>query len=123
MDCTGKPDVVVLASGSEVCLATAAAQELAATGIAVRVVSVPCLELFMAQPAAYRRRLLPGRVPRVAIEAGRGMPWWQLLGTGGLFIGIEEFGVSAPDKDVARHFGLTTGQVTARIRSFVRREA
>ena len=116
-----RPDVVLLASGSEVSLAMSAAAELSGAGITARVISVPCLELFLEQPAAYRRRLLPGRVPRVAIEAGRGMPWWQLLGTSGLFIGIEEFGLSAPEKDLAEHFGLTTGQVAARIRAYLKR--
>jgi transketolase len=122
VDCPGSPDLVLMASGSEVGLAVAAAQELAVQGIAARVLSMPCLELFMTQSAAYRRRLLPGRVPRVAIEAGRGMPWGQLLGSSGLFIGIEDFGVSAPDRDLATHFGLTASQVTARICAHLRRK-
>lgn len=120
-DCVGQPDVVLLASGSEVSLAVTVAKELAVVGIAARVLSVPCLELFMAQSAAYRRRLLPGRVPRVAIEAGRGMPWWQLLGSNGHFIGIEEFGVSAPEHDLAAHFRLTSAQVVARINAVLRK--
>lgn len=118
-DTEGRPDVVILASGSEVSLAVAAADELDRSGISARVVSVPCLELLLAQPAAYLRRLLPGRVPRVAVEAGRSMPWWQLLGTGGLALGIEEFGLSAPEQELANHFGFTPSRVATRIRSFL----
>lgn len=121
-DCAGRPDLVLLASGSEVSLAVTVARELSASGIAARVLSIPCLELFMAQSAAYRRQLLPGRVPRVAIEAGRGMPWWQLLGSKGHFIGIEEFGVSAPEQDLAAHFKLTSAQINARIKVLLGRE-
>ncbi|HEY5974861.1 MAG TPA: transketolase [Geobacteraceae bacterium] len=111
------PDVVLLASGSEVALAMAAAALLAVDGTVVRVISVPCLEAFQAQPAAYRRRLLPGRVPRVAIEAGCGEPWGRLLGSGGLFIGMNGFGASAPEKVLAEQFGFTPAQVADRIRS------
>jgi transketolase len=112
----GRPDVVLLASGSEVALALAAADLLAVDGVAVRVISVPCVDEFLAQPAAYRRRLLPGRVPRVAIEAGRGESWGSLLGTGGLFIGMHGFGASAPEKVLAEQFGFTPARVAERVR-------
>lgn len=115
------PDVVLLASGSEVGLSLSAADELAKEGISARVVSVPCLETFLTQPAAYRRRLLPGKVPRVAVEAGRGMPWWQLIGQGGLCLTIETFGLSAPEKDLASHFGFTPGQVAEAVRSYLKK--
>ena len=111
----GKPDVAILASGSELSLSMAAAGILAGAGVSARVISVPCLEIFLAQPEKYRRSVLPGRVPRVAVEAGRGGLWWRLLGTNGLFIGVESFGASAPEKDLAEHFGLTPQQVAERI--------
>jgi transketolase len=115
------PDVCILASGSEVALAGAAGNLLAAQGIVPRVVSVPCLETFMAQPSEYREALLPPGVPRVAVEAGRGALWWRLLGENGLFIGIEEFGASAPAEVMAEKYGLTPEQVAEKIREFVMR--
>lgn len=115
------PDAVLMASGSEVGLALAAADILAGEGVTVRVVSVPCLETFQSQPEAYRRRLLPGRVPRVAVEAGHGGLWWRLLGPGGLFIGMENFGASAPEKVLAEEFGFTPAQVAQRVRELVGR--
>jgi len=116
-----KPDVVILASGSEVHVAVEAALALKGAGIAAQVVSVPCLELFMAQPEAYRSALLPAGVPRVAFEAGRGESWGRLIGCDGLFIGIEHFGASAPDKVLAEKFGFTVPQVTETIRSFLKK--
>uniref|UniRef100_A0A831U2Q8 Transketolase n=1 Tax=Geobacter metallireducens TaxID=28232 RepID=A0A831U2Q8_GEOME len=115
------PDAVIMASGSEVGLALAAAELLAGEGVTVRVVSVPCLETFLAQPEAYRRRLLPGRVPRVAVEAGHGGLWWRLLGPGGLFIGMEGFGASAPEKVLAEEFGFTPAKVAGRVRELLGR--
>ncbi len=115
------PDVVIMASGSEVGLALGAAEILAGEGVTARVVSVPCLETFLAQPEAYRRRLLPGRVPRVAVEAGHGGLWWRLLGPGGLFIGMENFGASAPEKVLAEEFGFTPAKVAGRVRELLGR--
>ena len=117
------PDVVVLASGSEVHVAVEAAAVLAAQGINARIVSVPCLETFLAQSAAYRTQVLPAGIPRVAFEAGRGEPWGRLIGCDGLFIGIEHFGASAPDKVLAEQFGFTTPQVAATIAAFIKQQA
>lgn len=117
-----RPKLSILASGSEVSLAIAAAGLLSAQGVSARVISVPCLETFQAQPESYRRRVMPGRMPRVAIEAGRGEPWWRLLGRGGLFIGVETFGASAPERVIAEHYGLTPEQVAERIRKFLKRK-
>ncbi len=115
------PDAVIMASGSEVGLALAAADMLAGEGVTIRVVSVPCMETFLAQPEAYRRRLMPGRVPRVAVEAGHGGLWWRILGPGGLFIGMEGFGASAPEKVLAEEFGFTPAKVAQRVRDLVGR--
>ena len=115
----GQPDLVIFASGSELSLALAAADLLAAVGKAVRVLSVPCLEHFLGQPAEYRQGLMPPGVLRVAIEAGRGALWCPLLGEKGLFIGVESFGASAPERQMAEHSGLTPEQVAARILKFM----
>ncbi|MDD2852423.1 MAG: transketolase [Desulfuromonadaceae bacterium] len=117
----GTVDVVVLASGSEVHVAAEAAVALGSQGIKVRIVSVPCLETFLAQPVEYRNELLPAGVPRVAFEAGRGAPWGRVIGCEGLFIGIDHFGASAPDKVLAEKFGFTAPQVADRIKVFLKK--
>jgi len=117
----GRPDVVIMASGSEVHVAADAANLLAARGVGARIVSVPNLGQFLAQPAAYRDEVLPAGVPRVAFEAGRGESWGKLLGCDGLFIGIEHFGASAPDKVLAEQFGFTAPQVADKIASFLKK--
>lgn len=117
----GEPAVVLMASGSEVHVVQEAAQLLAARGVVARVLSVPCLETFMAQPGEYRSLLLPAGVPRVAVEAGRGESWGRLLGCDGLFIGIEHFGASAPGDVLAERFGLTAAQVAERIDGFLKK--
>ena len=117
----GKPDAVIMASGSEVHVAVEAAAKLAKDGIAIRVVSVPCLENFMAQSADYRSHVLPAGIPRVAFEAGRGESWGRLIGCDGLFIGIEHFGASAPDKVLAEKFGFTAPQVAEKVRAFLKK--
>ncbi|MSN24744.1 MAG: transketolase [Geobacter sp.] len=117
----GTPDVAIMASGSEVHVAVEAAEILAAKGIKARIISVPCLESFMAQSAEYRNGLLPAGVPRVAFEAGRGESWGRLTGCDGLFIGIEHFGASAPDKILAEQFGFTAPQVAEKITGFLKK--
>jgi transketolase len=114
-------DVVIMASGSEVHVAVEAASTLAAQGIQARIVSVPCLEQFMAQPKSYRDAVLPAGIPRVAFEAGRSESWGRLIGCDGLFIGIEHFGASAPDKVLAEHFGFTAPQVAGKIKAFLKK--
>lgn len=114
------PAVVLMASGSEVSLALDAAKLLAGQGIQARVVSVPDLGTFMAQPLEYRRSVLPAGVKRVAIEAGRGESWGKLLGEEGLFIGWEQFGASAPAEVLAEQFGLTPSAVAHKVAAFVK---
>jgi transketolase len=117
----GKADVVIMASGSEVHVAVEAAAKLGSEGVACRIVSVPCLENFMAQSQEYRSHCLPAGVPRVAFEAGRGESWGRLIGCDGLFIGIEHFGASAPDKVLAEKFGFTAPQVAETIKAFLKK--
>ncbi len=117
----GEPDVVLIASGSEVSLACEAAQLLASDGIAARVVSAPSLERLAAQPAAYRDELLPDGVPVVAVEAGRGESWRGLVGREGLVYGIDRFGASAPYEKLAEHFGFTPDALARRVREQLRR--
>jgi transketolase len=112
------PDVVLLASGSEVALACASADALEAEGTSVRVVSVPCLELFLEQSQEERRRLVPDDgTPIVAIEAGRAESFRRLVGRNGLVYGIDRFGASAPIADLARAYGFTPEQLADRVRS------
>ena len=111
-DVDGAPDVILIASGSEVALAVAAREQLAGEGIAARVVSMPCVERFAAQDATYRDSVLPAAVTaRVAVEAGVPDLWWRWVGSRGRVIGIERFGESAPAGDLFDYFGLTARAV------------
>ena len=106
------PDVILLATGSEVQLAVAAAKELEAAGTATRVVSAPCLEWFDEQDAAYRESVLPSEVQaRVSIEAGIAMPWHKYTGSFGRTISIEHYGASAPAGELFEKFGFTTAAI------------
>lgn len=116
----GEPDLVLVATGSEVGLALDARDKLAAGGIRVRVVSMPCTSLFDQQPAAYQEAVL-GRGPVAAVEAGKTDGWYRYTGRGGLVIGIDTFGASGPAGAVAEHFRLTAEQVAARIREHLGR--
>jgi len=108
----GQPGVILLATGSEVHLALAAREELQAGGIAARVVSLPCWELFDRQPQAYREQVLPPSVKaRVAIEQASTLGWDRYVGDGGAIIGMHTFGASAPLKQLAAKFGFTPDQV------------
>ena len=110
---------IILATGSEVEIALAAAERLEAQGIGTDVVSMPCTERFDAQPADYREDILPDvsnrEVLRVSIEAGTTFGWERYTGLHGLRIGIDRFGVSAPAKDAYEYFGLTPDAVTERV--------
>ena len=106
------PDVILLATGSEVQLAVAAAKELEAVGTVTRVVSAPCLEWFDEQDDAYRESVLPSEVQaRVSIEAGIAMPWHKYTGSFGRTISIEHYGASAPAGELFEKFGFTTAAV------------
>jgi transketolase len=106
--------IALLASGSEVGVALAAAALLAAEGIAARVVSVPCMNVFERQEAAYRHRVVPRHLPRIAIEAGSTGLWWKFVGEDGDVIGIDRFGESAPAGELFKLFGITAEAVAGR---------
>jgi transketolase len=108
------PDVILMGSGSEVQFAVEAAEQLEASGIAARVVSVPCQEWFAEQDAAYRESVLPAAVrARVSVEAGLGLTWLPYVGDAGRSVSIEHFGASADYKTLYREFGITTEAVVA----------
>ena len=109
----GLPDVLLIATGSEVQFAVAAQQTLAAEGIRARVVSMPCVEWFDTQDQAYRDRVLPPMVKaRVAVEAGIAMPWHRFVGDHGEVVSLEHFGASADWQTLYREFGFTADSVT-----------
>jgi transketolase len=103
----GPAEVSLFASGSEVAIAVAAQKLLAAQGVAARVVSVPCFELFRERPAAERQSVLGTAPVRVGIEAALRQGWDEIIGSQGAFVGMTGFGASAPAKDLYRHFGIT----------------
>ena len=115
----GDPDLVIAASGSELHLAVAARDALAASGTRANIVSVPCLEILLQQDPPYRTRLFPSATPVVTIEAGRTDPWRVLAGTEGLTLGIDRFGASAPAEVLAEQLGFTAESVIARIREWL----
>jgi transketolase len=112
----GNPDVILLATGSEVALCLTAQETLLAQGIKARVVSMPCWELFDEQPAAYRDQVLPPQVTRrVAVELGIVQGWEKYLGQAGKFIGMTGFGASAPAGVLLKHFGITPEHIAAAV--------
>ena len=119
-DTDGEPRVILVATGSEVALAVAAAGKLADEGIAARVVSMPCVELFAAQDAAYQEEVLPAAVSaRVIIEAGATATWWRFAGSLGRIIGLDRFGESAPAGELFEHFGFSVDNVVAVARDVI----
>jgi transketolase len=112
------PDVILIATGSEVSLAVEARAQLEAEGIATRVVSVPCLEWFDEQPESYREQVLPSAVKaRVSVEAGLTSGWRAIVGDAGKSIGIDHYGASADYATLYREFGITTEAVVAAAKS------
>ncbi|MFQ6035342.1 MAG: transketolase [Sedimentisphaerales bacterium] len=115
-----KPDVLLLASGSEVSVALCAAEGLTKEGIAVQVVSMPCWELFEKQEQKYRDSVIPTNVKaRVGIEAGVELGWRKWLGDNGIFIGLSSFGASAPGKVCFEKFGITADNVVAATKKLI----
>jgi transketolase len=106
-----KADVTLFASGSEVAIAIAAQRLLAERGVAARVVSVPCLDLFLAQAADMRQAVIGDAPVKVAVEAGIRQGWDAVIGADGAFVGMSTFGASAPYQELYRHFGITPDKV------------
>jgi transketolase len=116
----GKPDVLLLATGSEVAMAMAARAQLAPAGIQARVVSMPCWQLFEEQDAAYRESVLPAAVAaRVSVEAAAALGWDRYVGPKGTILAMRSFGASAPIKDVQKHFGFTAEHIAEAARALV----
>jgi len=114
IDGEGTPDVLLLATGSEVQLAVAARQQLANAGVSARVISAPCWEWFEEQSAEYRESVIPPTVTaRVSVEAGLSLSWHKFLGSRGRSVSLEHFGASADYKTLFREFGMTTEAVVA----------
>jgi transketolase len=108
----GSPQVVLIATGSEVTLALAAQEKLASDGVRARVVSMPSCELFAAQAAEYRDSVLPRDVPRVSVEAASSFGWHRWVGGRGTVIGIDRFGASGPGPVLFKQFGFTVENIT-----------
>jgi transketolase len=120
----GRPDVLLLATGSEVSLCVAAREQLLAEGIHARVVSLPCWEVFEEQPLEYRESVLPPDVTaRVAVEEAATFGWDRYVGPQGTILGMRSFGMSAPMKVVAQHFGFAPDQVAAAAREQLARRS
>ena len=118
----GSPDVILMASGSEVSLILEAGEALHTEGIRVRLVSFPSWQLFSAQPRAYRESVLPpGIRARVAVEAGVPMGWERWVGDAGVVVGIQRFGASAPYQEIYRQFGLTAEHIIEEARHSLER--
>ena len=111
-DCDGTPDVILMGSGSELNLCVSAAETLTEQGKKVRVVSMPCMDLFADQPQSYRDEVLPPAVTnRVAVEAGIRMSWDRWIGSDGKFVGMSGYGASGPYAKVYEHFGINADAV------------
>ena len=116
---TERPEAVLAATGSEVEMALGVRKELEGEGRRLRVVSVPCLELLLAQDDAFRESLFPPGIPVATLEAGRTDPWRVLAGSGGLTVGLDGFGASAPGGIVAEYLGFTVPVVSRRVREWL----
>ncbi|MFW5735296.1 MAG: transketolase-like TK C-terminal-containing protein [Oceanidesulfovibrio sp.] len=113
-NCEGTPDIIFLATGSEVELAMRSAEELEQVGHHVRVVSIPCMEVFEDQDADYKESVLPEHVDaRVAVEAGTPEPWFRYVGRRGAVLGMERFGESAPGGQLFEYFGFTVDNLVS----------
>ncbi len=110
-DCEGKPDAVLIATGSEVGLAMQAQESLRAKGKSVRVVSMPCTSLFDRQDKSWQEKVLPSGIKRIAIEAGHPDLWWKYVGLDGAVVGINRFGESAPAAAVYKALGVTVERI------------
>ena len=112
--------VTIVATGSEVASSQQALELLAAKGFRARLVSMPCLACFEAQPADYREKVLPSSHRVAVVEAARGQEWWRLAGRDGLVIGLDRFGASAPEKALAEEYAFTPARIASRIEDWLK---
>jgi transketolase len=117
----GDPDVVLMSSGSEVALILDAQTKLVDQGVRARAVSMPSHELFAAQPLEYQNEVLPPGSKRIAIEAAHPMSWYRWVGTGGIVMGIDHFGASAPFAEIYKGLGLTVDKLVETARGLAAR--
>jgi transketolase len=111
-DCEGTPELILISTGSEVGITMQAAEQLSADGHRVRVVSMPCCEVFDKQDDDYKKNILPADVTaRIAIEAGHTGMWYRYVGLNGRVIGLDRFGESAPGAVLFEHFGFTASNI------------
>jgi transketolase len=114
-------ELILISTGSEVAPTLAAARTLTEQGTSVRVVSMPCMELFEAQPQEYREQVLPRQViARLAVEPGASMSWWKWVGSDGDVLGLDRFGASAPGTTVLKELGFTAENIAARARAVLK---
>ena len=122
-DCNGMPDIILIATGSEVGITMEASRTLTEEGINVRVVSMPCTNLFDQQEKAYMQSVLPIECScRLAVEAGVTDGWWRYVGSSGAVLGIDRFGLSAPAEELFEYFGFTAGNIVGKAKSLIRRD-
>ncbi len=116
------PRVVLIASGSEVGIALRASEILNSKGTPTRVVSMPCWEFFDAQPLQYRKKVLPENVvAKIAIEAGSSLGWAKYVGSDGIVMGVDKFGVSAPAEEVFAEYGFTVSNVITSVQKLLKK--
>jgi transketolase len=117
-----EPEAILIATGAEVGMTLEAGRKLAEDGVATRVVSMPCVELFEAQSTAYREQVLPPSVPaRLAVEPGANVGWWKWVGEQGDCVCLDRFGASAPGKTVLEELGFSVDNILARARALLER--
>jgi transketolase len=117
----GAPQAILLATGSELPIAVAAQEKLAAAGVRARVVSLPCWEAFAAQSVEYRQSVLPPEVPvRVSIEAGTTFGWQRWVGDRGVALGLDRFGASAPFETIYKELGLTADNIVKTVQGLLK---
>ena len=117
------PQVIIIGTGSETHMAMEAQALLASAGIAARVVSMPCTNVFDRQSEAYQNTVIPMSLPAIAIEAAHPDFWRKYVGRSGVVIGISTFGESAPAKDLYQHFGISTQRIVEAAKTLVHRAA
>lgn len=115
------PDLLMVATGSEVSVVLEAAQALTKEGFSVRVVSMPSWRIFEEQSEEYKASIFPDHLPKLAVEAGSPLGWWKYVGRHGDVIGLERFGASSPGKKVLEELGFSSANIAKRARALVER--